>query len=152
MKIISVTILLLISFQIYSQDLIIREFDVGVLKYRYQERFIEREDVKDLIVNTQDSLAKKYLSRSIIRRTTGPIIILAGAFLIYEGARAVIVLDDGFGTLGILFGVPIVGIGILIYNSGNNQFKKSIEQFNSLQQSNLKVDINRNGIGLRYNF
>jgi len=84
MKILSV--ILLISYQVCAQDIITRELDEnGVRKYRYQERFIERKDVKDLIVNSQDSLAKKYLTHSIIRKTTGSILLIPGAIIVVGG-------------------------------------------------------------------
>jgi len=175
MKIFSVAILLLISFQVCGQDIITRENDAIDIIYRYwyQESTLKRKEVKVLIVNSQDPLANKYLKRYETESSYGWIfVIYVGGSLFLTGITLTQEPDPAYSCFHFIFGYAcgyytpyqdtpgpafaasafLIGAAILSFHLGKKSFKKSINRFNSIQQSNLKVDINRNGVGLSYNF
>ena len=159
MKIFSVAILFFISFQVCGQDSITHEFELYNAPtgfkikygYYYQGERYNRKELKKLIFASEDSLAIHYYKNHYqIPRTVGIASFWSGLILLSWGT-----VEDSYGDLdkvGVLMfsGVILFTSGIILKIVASR--KKSINRFNSIQQSNLKVDISRNGIGLRYNF
>ena len=159
MKIISIVILLFISFQVCAQDIITRELDGTKKVYKYQGKIIARADVKKLILQSEDPDAIYFLNRSRRKRITGVIWTGVGSFFIVLGiaylAEAPFFLTDAqnfaYGAAFFGNGAIFLGIGIGNLISVGKSFRIAIDRVNTMEP-NLKVDINRNGIGLIYNF
>ena len=115
MKIISITILLFISLQVCGQDIITHEYN-----YEYQGRVINRKEVKKLIINSQEKLAKKYLSRSKIRKTIGWSFIAYGSLISIETLTET---GNYYDTGQFAYGLGAAGVGILAIKLSNSIFK-----------------------------
>jgi len=125
---------------------------VGALSgYYYQGERYNRKELKKLIFASEDSLAIRYYKNHYqIPRTVGIASFWSGLILLSLGT-----VEDSFGDVDKV--AVFMFSGLILFASGITlkiiaSRKKSINRFNSIQQSNLKVDINRNGIGLSYNF
>jgi len=172
MKIFSITILLFISFQVCGQDIIEKKkrkfLSDEERKYTYAGQTLEKKDIKKLIYNSRDSIAIKYYSDHKTLTLIGGISNVGGAVLLFvvllEG-REETICTITLGTAGphcfqqsknndalAATALLLIGGGVIMEIVGSSKLKMSINRFNSLKQSSLKVDINRNGIGLIYNF
>lgn len=155
------TLSLLIGFilciQVYGQGVINRENRA----YTYQEESLTRKDIKGVLANSEDSLTIKYLRNSKIGRATGSVLIGVGIFTTISligisSGPATCCTGGGLETIPaghwIIGGILPIGLGIILINAGNKSFTKSINRFNSIQQSNLKMGMTRNGMGLIFYF
>jgi len=164
MKVISIIILSLILAVFYVPSIAQPPLERKNGNFYLENEKISKKDFKKLILNINDSTATHHFRWYRVYNISGNAVGALGMLLI---ASPIVynffcpwLLDPYLGGSGcevsiIPFlvggGIMFAG-GIVLIHVGSRQAWKSIDRFNILQQSNLKVDINRNGIGLRYNF
>jgi len=165
MKIISISILLFISFQVCGQDVITIEMLKKKTRYYYNGIRAKPNKLRDIIYNSGDAMAKKHFSNYRTKTTIGWSLVLTGSVLVTVGAFRIAekescnigvqIVNGIFGTQyycpktygGIWLGAGILigNVGALILHSGKSDLESSVAFYNH-------GFINRNGIGLRYNF
>jgi len=144
------------SSQVCAQDIITKgapgwEIKIG---YYFKGEKLKRNEFKKLIHASEDSIAIRYYYRYSTPHTLGLLSLVSGGIMLVgvslEASYGGIINDDdrviAIAYSGLI--LTVTGIAVLIAASP----KKAINRFNTIQQSNLKVGINQNGLGLRYNF
>ena len=151
-------VLVLISLQVCGQDIITKEKNN---RYNYKDERIKQKGLKELIYDSDDSVAIKYYSNYKTETTIGWLLFGTGSVLLLVGVLELGHCIDYDSTTSCnetkattlwVAGLSLYVLSIIPGLTGQSKLKKSINRFNSIQQSNLKVDINRNGVGLSYNF
>jgi len=156
MKFISVVVLLFISFQVCGQDIITWEKFKG---YNYKGERIKKKRLKEIIYDSDDSVAIKYYSNyktettiGLLMGTGSVLLLLIGSLEFVHCYSSTTSCNETQITTLMVAGFSLYVLSVIPGLTGQSKLKKSINRFNSIQQPNLKVGINRNGVGLSYNF
>ena len=118
--------------------------------YYYETGIINRNQVKKLILATEDTEAIQQYRTFQYKYWGGSAIFVSGVALI--GFNLSSSVRDFTPSPFLVVGIATGTLGVILLAASNKNLDVAITRFNELQGSNLRARLSTNGLGLVYSF